>query len=297
VVRFIIIGAGAIGGTIGGRLFQSAYQVVLVARGEHLAVLQRDGLTMRTPDGIARLPIPAVGGPDELSLKPDDILVLAVKSQDTAAALSAWADADLPVVCAQNGVDNERVAARLFRRVYPMCVQLPATFLRPGEVVAEGEPVSGVLGLGRYPRGLDDTARQVAAALAASHFAVDVDEDVMRWKYAKLLSNLGNAPRLLEGVPGELSDKARAEGEAVLRAAGIAYEDQERHGLRVGTIDGHRRLGSSTWQSLARGTGSIETDYLNGEIVLLGRLHGVDTPVNEELQLAARRLLREGARR
>ena len=51
----------------------------------------------------------------------------------------------------------------------------------------------------------------------------------------------------------------------------------------------------STWQSLARNTGSIETDYLNGEIALLGRLHGVPTPVNAAMQAIAARMASEGA--
>ncbi|MGH9275276.1 MAG: ketopantoate reductase C-terminal domain-containing protein, partial [Acidimicrobiales bacterium] len=50
-----------------------------------------------------------------------------------------------------------------------------------------------------------------------------------------------------------------------------------------------------SWQSLARGTGSIEADTLNGEIVLLGRLRGVPTPVNELLQRTAHELARVGA--
>ena len=60
-------------------------------------------------------------------------------------------------------------------------------------------------------------------------------------------------------------------------------------------IDGERRGGGSTWQSLARGTGRVETDLLNGEIVLLGRLHGVPTPVNALLQDVANELARTGA--
>jgi 2-dehydropantoate 2-reductase len=56
---------------------------------------------------------------------------------------------------------------------------------------------------------------------------------------------------------------------------------------------GVRNLGSS-WQSLQRGLGSIEADFLNGEIVRLGRLHGIPTPYNAVLQevanaMAARR--------
>ena len=94
---------------------------------------------------------------------------------------------------------------------------------------------------------------------------------------------------------------AAAEGRAVLEAAGIPHVAEEisdvegrwrRWGVR--DIDGRRRAGSSTWQSLARGTGALETDYLNGEIVLLGRLHGVPTPINAAAVRAGRR---RGARR
>jgi 2-dehydropantoate 2-reductase len=61
-------------------------------------------------------------------------------------------------------------------------------------------------------------------------------------------------------------------------------------------VEGRPRAGGSSWQSLARGTGSIEADYLNGEIVLLGRLYAVPTPVNELLQQLANVAARERAR-
>ena len=92
----------------------------------------------------------------------------------------------------------------------------------------------------------------------------------------------------------------RAEGEAALDAAGIDYasrdEDKERRGdrMHVQPVNGEMRGGGSSWQSLARGTGSIEADYLNGEIVLLGRLHGVPTPVNAMLNDLANTMAREG---
>ena len=62
----------------------------------------------------------------------------------------------------------------------------------------------------------------------------------------------------------------------------------------MGRSAARSRPGSSSWQSLARSTGSIEADYLNGEIVLLGRIHGVPTPVNLLLQRTAARAAREG---
>ncbi|MGK4579798.1 ketopantoate reductase family protein [Kitasatospora sp. HPMI-4] len=318
-MRYIIIGAGAIGGTIGGRLYEGGFEVVLVARGAHGAALRTGGLRFSTPEGVRALPIPTVPGPAEIELRSDDVLVLAVKTQHTEGALTEWAPlpviggADsgrtagemLPLVCAQNGVENERLALRRFRRVYGMCVVVPATHLEPGRVSASGAPLSGILRLGRYPSGSDDTARRISADLEKSVFAAPVSEDVMRWKYGKLLGNVANA---LEAVAGPITDDLRLkvyrrvqqEYEAVLHAAGIPYTTVEElladRGDRVQLqpLEGEERVGSSSTQSLIRGTGTIETDYLNGEVVLLGRLHGVPTPVNEALQRLATEFARTG---
>jgi 2-dehydropantoate 2-reductase len=163
-------------------------------------------------------------------------------------------------------------------------------------------PVTGLLDVGCYPDGVDDRARTIAAALERSTFESVPRADIMRWKYTKLLMNLGNAAEALCGHVDGLGDvvkRARSEGAAVLQAAGIdaasREEDQERRGSRmqIKPIAGRTRGGGSSWQSLHRGTGSIETDYLNGQIVLLGREHGVDTPVNATLQ----RLANDAARR
>jgi 2-dehydropantoate 2-reductase len=93
-----------------------------------------------------------------------------------------------------------------------------------------------------------------------------------------------------------LSRLVRHEGDAALRAAGIdaasVKDDRARRGdlLDMRPVPGHERQGGSSWQSLARGLGTVETDYLTGEIVLLGRLHGVPTPANELLQRLANRM-------
>jgi 2-dehydropantoate 2-reductase len=314
-MRYIIIGAGAIGGAIGARLFESGHEVVLTARGAHLAALRDGGLRFATPSGVATLKIPAVAGPGELALRADDALILAVKAQDSTAALDAWAwqpvtgggvAADsLPLLCAQNGVASERIALRRFRQVYGVCVWMPASHLEPGSIEAQGAPMTGLLPVGRYPAGADETARQVASDLAASRFVAPVRPDVMRWKYGKLLTNLGNAIEAVFGAgskaeaAADLRKRALEEGTAVLAAAGLEHASPaEQAALRgdrvkIEPVNGSRRGGGSSWQSLTRGTGSIEADYLNGEIVLLGREHGVPTPVNELLQRLANQFAAE----
>jgi 2-dehydropantoate 2-reductase len=307
-MRYVVVGAGAIGGAIGGELVRHGHDVVLVARGAHLAELQSDGLRLLTPDGAETISAPAVAIED-LQLHPDDVLLLAVKSQDTAAALSRLSErpvsdssptALLPVICAQNGVQSESLALRLFRRVYGMYVRVPATHLQPGVVVAEGTPLRGILDLGRFPAGSDALAEQVARDLSDSGFGSRVRADIMAWKYHKLLGNLANAVDAVLGADESVAASARAEGVACLSAAGIAVpadeEVEARAGdrVRVGQIDGHQRVGSSSRQSLLRGTRSIEADYLNGEVALLGRKYGVSTPVNEALQLWANRLASAG---
>lgn len=316
-MRYIIIGAGAVGGTIGGRLAEGGQEVVLVARGSHYEALRTRGLSLTTSEGTRTHQLPVIQSPDGLGplLGPDDVLILSVKTQDSTAALDEWsarpvagggtAGELLPLVCAQNGVESERLALRRFRHVYGMCVWLPATHTEPGSVSAAGTPVSGILHLGRYPSGVDDTARGIAADLEKSRLLAPVVADVMRWKYAKLLSNLANAIEAVSGTVTSadakaLFERALAEGRAVLAAAGIdAASQAEQAAARDGRItlepplDGTERGGGSSWQSLSRGTGSIEADYLNGEIVLLGRLHGVPTPVNAGLQRIANRFARE----
>jgi 2-dehydropantoate 2-reductase len=306
-MRFVIVGAGAIGGVVGGRLAEHGHDVVLVARGAHHDAIAADGLLVRSPDREVRVEVPVVDHPHRIELGDDDVVLVAVKGQDTRDVLDALdrAPATTPIVCLQNGVDNERQALRRFARVYAVPVMLPASHLVPGVVEASSAPVTGILDIGCYPSGVDHVAISIAEAFVASGFSSEARADVMRFKWSKLLMNLGNA---LEAACGSIDRgsrlyrAARAEGRAAIAAAGVdcasSAEDRDRRGdlISIQPIDGEVRGGGSSWQSLARGTGTLEVDQLNGEIVLLGRLHGVPTPVNELLQRIGRRLAASGAR-
>jgi 2-dehydropantoate 2-reductase len=298
-MRFVVFGAGAIGGVLGARLHAAGHDVALIARGAHLDAIRERGLRVLDPSGDHTFRIPTAAHPRELDLAAQDVVLLTVKSQDTLGALEALGGAEAAVVCVQNGVANEREALRRFERVYGVCVMCPGAHLEPGVVVAPSSPLTGLLDIGRYPEGADTTAEQVAAAFESATYESVVRPDVMRWKHTKLLVNLANAVEALCGraaIHGELAALARAEGERCLDAAGIPYvsaeEDAARRAGKLSSqpVAGAERVGSSTVQSLVRATGTIETDWFNGEIALLGRLYGVPTPANALLQRLANAL-------
>lgn len=305
-MRYIVYGAGAIGGAIGGLLHAAGLETLLIARGVQLETIKRQGLSVRTPSRRVQAHVPAFGHPREVEFRADDAVLLTMKAQDTEAALEDLQQAggyDLPIMCCQNGVDNERMAARRFARVYGMLMAMPATYLQPGEVIAWGTPVAGVLDVGRFPAGRDAFIEQVAADLTEAGFSSRPDAAIMRLKYTKLLDNLGNAVQALTQIhrsdarARKLVEMLDAEAIACYRAAGIDFlpRDQYRELVgarcRMGDVEGEHRSGNSTWQSLVRGATRVETDYLNGEIVLLGALTGVPTPLNTHL----RRLMQHAA--
>jgi 2-dehydropantoate 2-reductase len=229
-----------------------------------------------------------------------------MKSQHTLAALEALrttAGESIPLICCQNGVANERMAARRFDRVYAMKVFLPASHIEPGVVLHEAISCGGILDAGCFPNGTDNFIRSVVHDIEAAGFSAVADERVMRWKYAKLLSNLGNTLQVVTKISDTsrpITHKMKHEALQCYAAAGIECADRDeiaqRHGdlIHLGKITGHERAGSSSWQSLLRGTGNIETDYLNGEIVQLGRLYNIATPANQCVQQLGNMVVQSG---
>jgi 2-dehydropantoate 2-reductase len=320
VTRYIMVGAGAVGAGIGGRLFHAGHEVVLVARGEHLAAMRSSGLRIRTPEEDLRLQVSAVAGPAEVELRADDVLVLATKTHQAQDALLAWADQPvagggtagerLPIVMALNGVASESMAMRYFARVYGACVWMWTAHLAPGEVIIRGAPTSGMFHLGRVPAlATDNHDRQLLAGIrddwVSAKLATVLPADVMEWKYRKLISNVGNAFQALiggRGRTGAMVKAAEAEGRAVLDAAKISYtSDADEAAARaksftIAPVPGEPDyLGGSTWQSLARGTGNVETDYLNGELVMIARQLGIEAPINAKVAALVRQAAARGA--
>ncbi len=304
--RYVVIGAGAVGGALVAQLVDDDHDVVLVARGEHGRLVARRGLVVPRPTRVEVVPVQVVAGPEDLRLHTGDVLVLTVKTQDAEAALAQWAwrpvhdetgavvgpASDLPLLTFQNGLLTEDLALRRFRRVYGATIAIAASYLTPGEIVSPSlPPTVGAVWLGRYPSGRDALQDEVVDHLVSAGFAAWSVEDVAAHKAAKLVGNVGNGLDLLSGSTPDLA-RARAalreEAVAVLTGAGVPLTPSaslDLHGVRLEVlpVDGHVPGRLSTWQSFTRGASS-EVDYLNGEIVLVARRAGLPAPLSERLQ-------------
>ncbi|MBW0015040.1 MAG: 2-dehydropantoate 2-reductase [Mycobacterium sp.] len=319
----MIVGAGAIGGAVGGVLARAGTTTLLIARGRNADILATAGLTLRTPDGTFRAPVPVASRAEDVRLTDRDVLVFATKTQQLDTALQEWVDQPvhgtdgvvgtagelLPAMTALNGVAAEDKALRYFRRVFGVCVWLPAVHLEPGEVIIRSWPVVGQFHIARWPASVaTDTDAELLTGLAegwsTAGIRVTIPDDVAPWKYNKLLSNLGNAVGALSAEPaetGELVAAIRREGEKVLRHAGIEVVSFETStaaradGPTIRPVPGwDAGPSNSTWQSFRRNTGSVETDFLNGEIVRLAHRHGITAPLNAALARAVREAVRSG---
>lgn len=305
-MRYAIIGAGAVGSTIGGLLHRSGREVVLVARGAHLQAMRRNGLLLQRPDGSDHLPVDIVASIAEARIGEGDAVILAIKGQDSARALeelAACVPASIAVLCAQNGIANEREALRYFGRVYGIAVLMPAILAAPGIVQNPVVPTAGVLDIGCYPSGVDETARQCAADFEAAGFSSRAVGDIMRWKAGKLVQSVATSVDAFFPAGAErdaLGQEAAEEARRCLDAAGIDRASAEEMARRRSGVMAWAPIAGadiaprpSLEQSLERRSGSIETPYFSGEIALLGRLYGVACPVNAALVRLSLRLARE----
>jgi thiosulfate/3-mercaptopyruvate sulfurtransferase len=242
--------------------------------------------------------------------------VLATKTQDVEAAVADWAwrpvahpdgtrrpaAASIPLVTTQNGLEAERVALRRFASVLAGVLWIPATYVQAGEVVSAGAPAVGVIWLGAYPGGSHPRLAAIAEDLRAAGFEAQVVEDITRWKAAKLLGSVTFALAALYPA-GERRDQAaallRTEAREILVAAGYGVADMAAEStvdlgrFTAAPVAGRERGGNSTWQSFSRSS-SLETDFLNGEIVLAARLLGRTAPANQAVAERARAAWRDG---
>lgn len=308
MTRYVIIGAGAVGASLAAQFEETGTPYVLVGRGAQIKHVREHGLTYQRPSGtrIVRLNAFDTANPPELEEK--DVLVLAVKAQDVEDATAFWSRRPvknkaetagflLPLVTLQNGIAAEGVASRRFSKVYGASILTPARFTEVGTVVAGGAPQVGAITLGIYPSGLDDQGGAIIGDLEKANYLAEGRDDITRWKTAKLVYNVKNVLEIFEvgsEDAGKIGETLSKEATEVLTSAGYSIADPSERKVSVAGWGAAPNSGisagqQSTWQSFTRGVPN-EVDYLNGEIVQLGKIHGIETPWNQAVQEAAARL-------
>ena len=293
-MRFIIYGAGGIGSIMGGHLARTGHDVVLIGRPGHITAINERGLRLVTPTGTYILRLPAVTDLDCINFTSEDVVCLCMKGQNTEAALKDLKAVtnDVPVFCFQNGVRNEEIAARYFSRIYGVMVRVGAVYLEDGEVIARRDPPGWYI-IGRYPEGTDDFLEALAEQLRAAGYLIRTVPDIMPYKWGKLMGNIGNAIGAITN--GDWNSNmpifraAMEEASNIVSQAGISWISQEQVAKDWPEITAplrgslNTKAQSSTWQSLARHQGSVETEFLNGEIVRIAESLGIQAPINEKL--------------
>ena len=297
VLQLAVLGVGGVGGYFGGRIAAAVaggralgWRVHFVARGEHLAALQRGALTLEADgDRMVCTPASAVGTLAEAPVP--DVVLLCVKGHDLDAAASQIAGhcrADSLVVPLLNGVDiTERV-----RRVAPACVVLPACALvathleRPGLVQQAGEP--GRLFLGADParrRSPPESLLRLLEASSIDHRWFD-DPRPAIWEKFLFISAFGLVTATSGMTVGEVLADGNAMGD-VIGVMGEMLEIAARHGVEMpsgaleAALDKASAFPFATRTSLQRDVEAgrrHEGDLFGGAILRLGESHGVDTP-------------------
>lgn len=310
--RVLIAGAGALGSVIGGLLARAGWPVTLLGRRAHLEAVGRRGLVIDGLFGTHRVSgLACATAPSELE-GVYDVVLLTVKSYDTAATVAAIAPRLAPagiLVCLQNGLGNVEAATEVVgeRRVLGGRVIFGAEITAPGSVrvTVYADPV--LIG-SPDPADAARQARAVAwaARLAEAGIPAEPTPALMAELWAKALYSAALNPlgALLGASYGALAadpdahavmDDVIAEAFAVARAAGVrlgwpdaaAYRETF-YGRLVPATAAHR---SSMLQDVERGR-PTEIDAINGYVASRGDALGVPAPTNALLT----RLIRARAR-
>lgn len=290
VPSFAVVGAGAAGALIAGLLAEAGHSVTLVARGESLEAIRRDGVRLVGPDGRTRTARPAAVSVDDPAPRAD-LTIFLVKSYDTRNAMTilpAIAGEDGYVLCLQNGVENEDILAeRVGRaRVLPGVLYVGAERLAPGVVTYTTEPT---IVFGRGDAGPGAPITETEAAFTAAGIVVQVEPDILAAKWRKFVFNCGLNPltaatgrrlgAILASEDGKelfaaLVDEAIAAGSAAGAPVGAA--------TREAVFETARRMNisSSMAEDLAAGR-PLELEAFCGYVRRLGIDKGARTPVTD----------------
>jgi 2-dehydropantoate 2-reductase len=312
-VSITVFGAGAIGGIAGAALARAGHDVLLVDRAaDHVAAMNARGVTIERRTGTESVPVRAIT-PDALAAGLEMIL-LAVKSQDTPAALSVLAPRLAPdgaIVSMQNGLNEELIAAAVGpRRTVGCLVNWAADWTAPGRILHGGE---GALVLGELD-GRDSARVNTLAKLLEVVAPTRVTDNILGYTWAKhVYGALLIATAVVDAHVYEVVERSPAvqrmlvalvmESMRVAEAAGIrleAFDEYDPADYRaaargdavavtraMSVIASHYRAHTKTktgiWRDLAVRRRKTEVGALLGATVAKGRALGLAMPLTERL--------------
>jgi len=254
-MRFSVIGAGGIGCYYAARLIEAGHEVTLVARGEHLQAMQRDGLSVNHPELRFKKTVTAYATDEWLAqTEPSqvDVVIVCLKGMQTelfAQQLGIWCERykaqRLPLVLSlQNGVENEKHLADTLPKglvVGGIARRIGAHIVRPAVVDAVG-PAQVIFGL--WPNQQEVNSTQLASINALAEcfnqalIPTEVSADINKELWRKLMVNNGFNPicTLLQIETGEVASLptlaplikgAMNEAALAARADGVVFTLEE----------------------------------------------------------------------
>lgn len=297
-MKFLVLGAGALGSAFGGMLATEGYDVTLIGREKHIKPIREHGLRI---SGIwGSHVIKNIRATSELNAnyKPD-VVLLTTKSFDTENAMHELqpliAD-DSVVISLQNGIGNEEIIARYVGKERTMGgtvitgfemskqgeveVTVSAATTKIGELNNEITPRStkivAIFNDAGIPSDAVDNIQMHIWAKALYSAALNPLSAIFRVEYGKLTDPHSFA--IIEALIHEAFEVAKAEGVELFWNSAEEYLDY----LRREQIPPTEKHHSSMLNDIKRGK-KTEIDFLNGVFVTLGKKHNIPTPVNETI--------------
>lgn len=297
--RILVIGAGAVGGYVGGHLAQAGREVTLMARGAHLEALQKEGLLLVEPEGSLRIRTRAVECPSPLEVF--DLIIYCVKAYDLERALDqtrAHLSPTGTVISLLNGVEAPDVLARVFgaHRVVAGIAFIGAFIERPGVV---RRTARAFLTLGEMDGSLTPRLEALKSLLEGAGIPVRLTQHIRREQWRKLVWNAGFNPlSALTGFSAQDVLKHPPLRETLILVMEEVVAVAARLGFDLGADTVQKQIRAteevseiipSMLQDRRRGK-PLESEALNGVVVRKGREVGVPTPVNLTLYALTRAL-------
>jgi 2-dehydropantoate 2-reductase len=291
-MRYVIMGAGGIGGYFGAKLHAAGEDVWFVARGAHLSAMREHGLKVISTGGTITVPPQRVAG-DPASIGHADVILVCVKTYDTEEAtrqISPILTDDSIVLSLQNGVDNVEKIQRLLLHghAHGGVAYISSRITAPGEITEVGGFQRIVLGSASGP--LDSRTRAIHASFLKSGVKCDIQENINKelWKKFIFIASMGAMTALSRLTHGEILSNpitlslmfdAMREIQAIAWKLGVDVEPID----ETKVLEGLKRFDPSTRSSMYFDLVSgkpMEIEALNGIVVRFGEQLGIPTPIH-----------------